>query len=112
MANVYRVESIHGDGTEYYSTAREADRARPGGERPESIIRVDAAAECNRLERYADAEEARARTFRYVLGELLDACFDGAADSPAIRRARKIVADHPLPPADAADRGGPQSYGT
>jgi hypothetical protein len=113
MGKVYRVSSVHGNGVEYFNTARDADRCKPGGEGPESVICADAAGECNRLERYCAEEEKLKWLFRYLLEELRDICPTDVIHGTEIgRRVNKVIADNPLPPADAANRDGQRSYGT
>ena len=110
MGKVYRVGGVYG--TEYFNTAREADRCKPGGEEPEEVICVDAAGECNRLERYVEAAERFGRTLRLLLGELRDAYpVELIHGSEIGRRVDKFIAENPLPPADSADREGQRSYG-
>jgi hypothetical protein len=110
MAKVYRIGSPYG--TEYTNTAREADRVRPGGEEPESITRVDAAGECNRLDRMIDEAERTIRCLRMLLEDLRNVCpVEVTHKTDAGRRANKFISENPLPPADAADREGQRSYG-
>ena len=112
MSHVYRIESIHGDGTEYVNTSREADQCRPGGELPESVTRVDAAGECNRLERYVRETERFAQSVRLLLEQLRDECSVEVITGTAIgRKVNQFLADNPLPAATAADRDGQRSYG-
>ena len=110
MANVYRVGSIYG--TEYFNTAKDADKHKPGGEEPESFVRVDAAAECNRLERYVEDAERFSSRLRLLLEELRDACPAEVIHGTEVgRRVNKVIAENPLPPATSADRDGQRSYG-
>jgi hypothetical protein len=110
MGNVYRVDSHYG--TEYVNTAREAERCKPGGEEPESVVRVDAAAECNRLERYLEEAERRERSMRLMIEELRDVCPVEVIHGTGIgRQVNKFIANNPLPSADSADRDGQRSYG-
>jgi hypothetical protein len=110
MAKVYRVGSLYG--TEYFNTVREADRCKPGGELPESVICVDAAGECNRLERYMEETERFSQKVRLLLEELRDVCpVEVTHNTEAGRRANKFIVENPLPPATSGDRDGQRSYG-
>ncbi len=110
MGKVYRVGSLFG--IEYFDTAKEADRCKPGGEQPEEVIRLSASGECNRLNRLVDEIEERLHSVRYLLEELLTVCDpQTVANTEAGRRAGKWITDNPLPPADSADRDGQRSYG-
>lgn len=110
MAKVHRVGSVNA--VVYFNTAREADRKKPGGEEPESVTRVDAAAECNRLERYVEEAERRTALLRFLLEELRDVCPVEVIHGTEIgRRVNKLIANDPLPPADSAHRDGQRSYG-
>lgn len=109
MSNVYRVGSMYG--TVYFNTVREADRCKPGGEEPESVERLDAAEECNRLTQDAEAAERTINGLRMLLEDLLGVCPDDVFETPSGQRARKFVEDNPLPPATGADRDGQRSYG-
>jgi predicted transcriptional regulator len=110
MGNVYRVGSLYG--TEYFNTAKDANRFKSGDEHPESIIRLDAAGECNRLERYTEEAERATRTVRWLLEELRNVCPTEIIHETEIgRRVNKFIAENPLPPADSCDREGERSYG-
>jgi hypothetical protein len=110
VGKVYRVGSVHG--TEYCNTAREADRCRPGGEFPESVICLGAAGECNRQERHIVEAERTINRLRILLRDLVSECsWDTIYKTEAGRAAKKFVQEHPLPPEDAADRDGQRSYG-
>ena len=90
-----------------FNTAREADRHKPGGEEPESVVCVDAAAECNWLMEEIEKLEATKNTMRNLLENILDsglAChlYDSVV---------KVLADNPRSPADSSDRDGQRSYG-
>lgn len=111
MAFVWRVGSYHG--TEYFNTAREAGRCKPGCEEPESFSRVDGAAECNRLEIYIENAERTSNRLRLMLRDLLGICpVETVHGTEAGRNALEYLAKNPLPPATAADRDGQRSYGT
>ncbi len=110
MGSVYRVGSI--DIEEYFNTAREAGRFKPYDEEPESFVKVDAAAECNRLSRMVDETERRLVSVRLMLEELLGVCCPDTVDGTDIgRRVQRYLADNPLPLAGSADRDGGRSYG-
>lgn len=109
MSKVYRVGSLYG--TTYHNTAREAARKKPGGEEPESVDRLDAAAECDRLHALAGEWESLFGEARVILIDLVDALGSDARLLEPGRRAAAFVASHPLPPATAGDRDGQRSYG-
>ena len=110
MGQVYRIGSVYG--TQYCGTIKEADRCKPGGEEPETFLRLDAADECNRLNRMLDEAEARINRLRNLLASLLDVCDPlVVAETGAGRAAQRYVSENPLPPADCADRDGRRSYG-
>lgn len=111
MSFGYRVAGI--DDVQYFGTRREAERYKPGGEEPESVDRVDAAAECNRLERYVEEAERIRAVFRVVLEALLELCpTEIVYGTDTGKRAVKLLAEYPLPVATSADRDGGRSYGT
>lgn len=111
MSNVYRVGSLYK--TEYFNAAKEANRCRPGGEEPESVECVDAAAECNRLERSTEKIEQFGNSARLLLEELRDICPDDVINETEIgRRVSRFLEENPMPPATSADRDGQRSYGT
>jgi hypothetical protein len=111
MGKVYRVGSHYG--TEYFNTRREADRCKPGEEEPESFECVDAAGECNRLERMVDETESRLNQLSCMVRELLEVCPPETVDGTEIgRRAQRYCIDNPLPPATCATRDGQRSYGS
>ncbi len=110
MRHVYRIGSMYG--VEYANTAREADRCKPGGEEPESVLRVDAAGECNRQERAIVEAERTICALRMLLEDLRNVCtVEVVHGTEAGRRANKFITDNPLPPATAGDRDGDRSYG-
>lgn len=110
MAKVYRVESLYG--TEYFNTAREADRHKPNGEEPEGVVCLDAAGECNRLERDMESAERSIRGMRLMIEQLRDACpVELIHETQIGSKVNKFIADNPMPPADSADRDGQRSYG-
>jgi len=110
MPIVYRVGGIFG--TEYFGTAREADRYKPGGEEPETFHRIDAAGECNRLNRMVDETERRLDSVRWLLAELLEVCDpQTVSGTEAGRKAQAYIVANPLPRADSSERDGGRSYG-
>jgi hypothetical protein len=110
MSKVYRVESHYG--VDYFNTAKEADRHKPGGEEPEEVVRIDGAGERNRLDRPVGENKSRLYHIRHLLEELLAVCDpQTVANTHAGRMARKYIDDNPLPPADCAERDGGRSYG-
>lgn len=110
MGHVYRVGSMYG--TEYFNTAKETDRHKPGGEKPESVRRVDAARECNRLNRLLDETERELNRLRHMLRELLEECHpNGVAETEIGRRVQQYFNANPVSPATSADRDGQRSYG-
>lgn len=111
MPFVYRVASL--DEVHYFGTRREAERCKPYDEEPESLDRVDAAGECNRLNRMVDDAESRLARVRYMLAELLEACHpDTVADTRAGQEALRYITANPLPPADSAERDGGRGEGS
>lgn len=72
MAHVYRISSPLG--TAYRHTARGADQCRPGGERPDEVARLDAAAECTRLHCALAQEEEARLALRALLREVRALC--------------------------------------
>lgn len=110
MARVYQANSIYE--TVYFNTSKEAMRYRAGGdELPESIERLDAAEECNRLLKCIDDAEGDYNAARMILDELFDICSANVRCSSVGKRAADFIAAHPLPPATANDRDGGRSYG-
>lgn len=111
MSKVYRVASIYG--IEYCNTAREADRCKPGGESPESVTCVDAAGECNRMEREYQQLEQMYDKVRYMLEELRDVCcpVEAMFKTEIGRQVQSFIKENPLPPATDANRDGQRSYG-
>ncbi len=110
MSKVYRVGSVYG--TTYFNTAKEADRDKPGGEEPESVQRLDAAEECNRLAKDVDEADRTIWALRTLLEDLVHACpSDVLRTTEAGRRASKFIKDHPLPSADSCERDGGRSFG-
>ena len=110
MANVYRVSSI--DETNYFNTSKEALRCKPYGDEPEEFVRLDAAAECNRLNRMVDQMERSVANMRYLLQELIGVCDpETVAGTDIGRRVQKLIADNPPPPATASDRHSGGGYG-
>lgn len=107
MGNVYRVGSMHG--TEYFATAREADRCRPGGEEPESVTRLNAATECGRLRDEAERQENLFWAARSLLDEL--AAWVPSMPDGLARRIDAFLTANPLPAVTCADRDGQRSYG-
>src|SRR5690348_11403286 len=71
MGKIYRVGSFYE--TQYFNTAKEADKFKPDGEEPETFVRVDAAAECNRMQRYMEESERLWWRARKLLEELRNA---------------------------------------
>lgn len=110
MSNIYRVDSLYG--IEYFGTSKEADRSRPYGEQPESVQRLNAADECNRLREEADDIERDMNTARLLLAELLDVCPNEIIEQTAAgRNASKFIDEHPMTAATCAERDGDRSYG-
>jgi len=110
VSHVYRVGSLYA--TEYFNTSKEAFRFKPGLEEPESLVRLDAAAECNKLDRMLDETETRLARLRYMVGEFLEVCpSDVIANTEAGRQIQRYCIDNPVASATCADRGGQQSYG-
>ena len=107
MAGVYRVGSL--DVVEYFNTAREAERFKPYDEDPEEFVRLDAAGECNRLERALGETERCLEHVRRLLAELMEVC---ETDTAEYRAALAHFTNMPLTPATAADRRGGGSYAT
>lgn len=111
MGKVYRIGSMFG--TTYVNTAEEARSEKPGGEEPESVIRVDSAGECNRLNRMVDETERRLETVRYLLSELMEDCpSDIFLNTKSGKSAFNYMAANPLPVVTCSDRDGGRSYGT
>jgi hypothetical protein len=82
-----------------------------GSEASGSVIRLDAAGECNRLERDIEGIERLNQSMRMMLEELLGECPVELVHETAIgRRVQKLISDHPLPTATAGDRDGQRSY--
>lgn len=107
MGKVYLVTSLYGD--EYFNTVREVNSHKPGGEEPESVDRLDAAKECNRLLGYADDMELKFWQARSLLDELVYTADPNS--SGVVDRVTAFLEANPLPPATAADRDGERSYG-
>lgn len=111
MGKVFKVVSMHGDEV-YVGTQKEADRHRFGGdELPEEVEKLDAAEECNRLQKEIDDCLRSIRALRNLLGDLVDMCPEEVLDTPSGQRAYRFIKANPLPPADSADRDGGRSYG-
>ena len=110
MGSVYRVSSM--DWTEYFNTRRDAEGCKPFDEEPEELLKLDAASECNRLER-ANCEIERAfNHVRRLLADLMEVCDEPTSGSHAYRAALSHFATNPLEPATSAERRGGGSYGT
>lgn len=107
---VYRVGSVHG--SKYVNTSREAGQCRPGGEEPEIVDALDAAAECERLAKDVDDAERTIDGLRMLLADLVDVCpLDVIQTTEAGKRAARFIEKNPLPPATAAERDGCRGYG-
>jgi hypothetical protein len=108
MSHVYRIGSVYG--VTYVSTAREANRCNPNGERPESINCLDAVAECQRLSDEVDRLDAAVG----VASQLIDGLWGMMAmpDDGVDNRVAAFLKAHPPSPATASDRDGGRSYGT
>lgn len=88
-------------------------RCKPGGEEPEMVDKLDAAAECTRLNTLLDEQERKTHRIHHLLSELVDQFPDlPLLSRPTGRAAVKFLEDNPLPPATAADRDGGRSYGS
>ena len=110
MSKVYRVAGV--DSVEYFNTAKETNRCKPGGDEPESVECFDAAAQCNLLDRTIDETERRLNRVRMLLAELIEVCPTAAVFSTrAGKNAFDYLQANPLPPATAGERDGGRSYG-
>ncbi len=110
MSKVYLVDSLYE--TVYFNTVKEAGRYKPGNEEPESVERLDAAEECNRLLRDVDDGARTIRALRMLLEDLVNVGHSSDLQgTQAWKRVVKFVEENPLPPADSADRDGQRSYG-